>query len=69
MLDQLEPLLLETAGGAAEFIPAPDETKRLIRTYYAVKRNLLVRYGLTDIAEPRQWSVPRHPTRFKPSFC
>ena len=43
MLDQLEPLLLETAGGAAEFIPAPDETKRLISTYYAVKRNLLVR--------------------------
>ena len=32
-----------TAGGAAEFIPAPDETKRLISTYYAVKRNLLVR--------------------------
>jgi len=54
VLDQLEPLLLETAGGAAEFIPAPDETKRLIRTYYAVKRNLLVRYGLTDIGSERQ---------------
>jgi len=54
VLDQLEPVLLEVVNGAAEFIPAPEDTKRLIRTYYAVKRNLLVRFRDDGIDETPQ---------------
>ena len=46
MLDQLEPVFLEVANGAKEFVPAPEDTKNLIRRYYGVKRNLL--FGFRD---------------------
>ena len=51
VLDQLEPVLLEVANGAAEFKPAPAETTRLVRQYYAVKRNLLVKFRDDGIDE------------------
>lgn len=54
VLDQIEPVLLEVANGAAEFIPAPEDTKRLMRQYYAVKRNLLVRFRDDTIDETPQ---------------
>ena len=54
MLDQLEPVLLEVANGADEFIPKPEDTKRLLRQYYAVKRNLLVRFRDDTIDETPQ---------------
>ena len=54
VIDQIEPVLLEVVNGAAEFIPAPEETKRLMRQYYAVKRNLLVRFRDDGIDETPQ---------------
>jgi hypothetical protein len=54
VLDQLEPVLLEVANGADEFIPKPEDTKRLLRQYYAVKRNLLVRFRDDTIDETPQ---------------
>lgn len=44
ILDQLEPLTLDVAAGRSEFSPAPAEAARLVRTYYGVRRNLLVRF-------------------------
>ena len=54
VIDQLEPVLLEVVNGAAEFIPAPEETRRLMQQYYAVKRNLLVRFRDDGIDETPQ---------------
>lgn len=34
LLDQLTPLYTDLAQGRLEFTPAPEETKRLIRTFY-----------------------------------
>jgi hypothetical protein len=54
VLDQLEPVFLEVANGAAEFVPAPEDTKNLIRRYYGVKRNLLLRFRDDSIDETSQ---------------
>ncbi len=42
--EQFIPLYLDMAQGRQEFAPAPEETKSLIRSYYAVPRNLLMRF-------------------------
>lgn len=34
LLDQLTPIYTDLADGRLEFIPDPDETKRLVRTFY-----------------------------------
>lgn len=34
LLDQLSPIYTDLAQGRLEFTPEPDETKRLIRTFY-----------------------------------
>ena len=34
LLDQLTPIYTDLAQGRIEFTPEPDETKRLIRTFY-----------------------------------
>ena len=44
VLDQIEPVFREVADGAKEFVPKPDDTKSLIRKYYSVRKNLLVRF-------------------------
>ena len=54
VLDQLEPVFLEVANGAKEFVPAPEDTKNLIRRYYGVKRNLLLRFRDDSIDETSQ---------------
>ncbi len=51
LLEQLQPLTLDVAAGRAEFTPAPAETARLIRTYYAVQRTLLLRFRDDTIDE------------------
>ncbi|EEH60120.1 uncharacterized protein MICPUCDRAFT_3522, partial [Micromonas pusilla CCMP1545] len=51
VLDQLEPVFLEVANGANEFVPKPDDSKDLVRKYYAVKRNLLLRFRDDTIDE------------------
>ena len=51
VIDQLEPVLMEVANGADEFVPAPDDAKDLLRKYYGVRRNLLVRFRDDGIDE------------------
>lgn len=51
LIDQLEPLTLDVAAGRTEFSPSPAETARLIRAYYGVRRNLLVRFKADTIDE------------------
>jgi hypothetical protein len=51
VLDQIEPVFREVADGAAEFVPKPEDTKSLIRRYYGVRRNLLLRFTDDTIDE------------------
>lgn len=44
LVEQLAPMYLDMAQGREEFTPGPEETKSLIRSYYAVPRNLLIRF-------------------------
>lgn len=36
LLDQLTPIYTDLADGRLEFIPEPEETKRLVRTFYGM---------------------------------
>lgn len=51
MLEQLPPLAAELADGKDEFTPPPEETKKLLRAYYGVGRNLLVQFERDTIDE------------------
>lgn len=51
LLEQLSPVFMDVAQGRQEFSPSPEESDRLIRTYYAVSRNLLIRFKDDDIDE------------------
>lgn len=51
VLDQIEPVFREVADGAAEFVPKPEDTKSLVRRYYGVRRNLLLRFTDDSIDE------------------
>ena len=51
MLEQVTPLLADVGSGTREFLPAPDEAKRLIRTYYCVQRNCLIKFRDDSIDE------------------
>jgi hypothetical protein len=51
LLEQLPPLAAELADGKDEFTPAPEETKKLVRAYYGVGRNLLVQFDRDSIDE------------------
>ena len=51
ILDNLEPVILEIADGRAEFTPTPQESAKLVQKYYAVKRNLLVKFTDDSIDE------------------
>lgn len=44
LVEQLAPLYLDMAQGRQEFTPSPEEAKSLIRSYYAVPRNLLLHF-------------------------
>lgn len=44
LLEQLPQMYLDLAQGREEFTPGAEETKSLIRSYYAVPRNLLLRF-------------------------
>ena len=51
ILDNLEPVIMEVADGRAEFTPTPTESAKLVSKYYAVKRNLLVKFTDDTIDE------------------
>lgn len=49
-------MYMDVAAGRREFIPAPEETRRLVRSYYAVPRNLLIRFRSDSIDETSELS-------------
>jgi len=51
LLDQLQPLGLDVAAGRVEFSPNPEETQRLVRSFYGVQRTLLLRFRDDTIDE------------------
>ncbi|GBF91540.1 hypothetical protein Rsub_04280 [Raphidocelis subcapitata] len=44
LIDQLTPIFMDVSQGRQEFSPAPEETKSMIRSFYSVRRNLLLRF-------------------------
>ena len=44
LLEQLTPIYLDVAQGAQEFSPPPEEVRTLVKSGYAVGRNLLLRF-------------------------
>ncbi|ERN06454.1 hypothetical protein AMTR_s00016p00259610 [Amborella trichopoda] len=51
LVEQLPPLYMDLVKGREEFIPKPDETRRLIKSYYGISRNLLVKFKDDNIDE------------------
>lgn len=51
LVEQLPPLYADLADGKDRFIPSPEDTSRLIKSYYGVGRNLLVRFKDDTIDE------------------
>ncbi|PIA54036.1 hypothetical protein AQUCO_00900544v1 [Aquilegia coerulea] len=44
LVEQLPPLYMDLAKGREDFIPKPEETRRLIKSYYGVSKNLLIKF-------------------------
>ncbi|KAF8408754.1 hypothetical protein HHK36_004822 [Tetracentron sinense] len=44
MVDQLPPLYMELVKGIEDSTPKPEETRQLIKSYYGVSRNLLIKF-------------------------
>ncbi|RYR27382.1 hypothetical protein Ahy_B01g051425 isoform C [Arachis hypogaea] len=44
LVEQLPPLYMDLVKGREEFIPRPEETRRLIKSYYGISRNLLIKF-------------------------
>ncbi|XP_056698924.1 uncharacterized protein [Spinacia oleracea] len=44
LLEQLPPLYMDLAKGRENFSPKPEETRRLVKTYYGINRNLLIKF-------------------------
>eukprot|EP00882_Tetradesmus_deserticola_P008713 GHRQ01009189.1.p1 GENE.GHRQ01009189.1~~GHRQ01009189.1.p1 ORF type:complete len:196 (+),score=75.78 GHRQ01009189.1:302-889(+) len=44
VFDQLTPIYMDVAQGRQEFSPTPQETAQLLRNYYAVSRNLILKF-------------------------
>ncbi|PWA86989.1 alpha/Beta hydrolase fold protein [Artemisia annua] len=51
LVEQLPPLYMEIANGRENFSPKPEETRRLIKSYYGISRNLLVKFKDDTIDE------------------
>ncbi|KAK4258269.1 hypothetical protein QN277_007736 [Acacia crassicarpa] len=45
LVEQLPPLYMDLAKGREDFTPKPEETRRIIRSYYGVSRNLLIKFN------------------------
>uniref|UniRef100_A0A6N2M4N8 Uncharacterized protein n=1 Tax=Salix viminalis TaxID=40686 RepID=A0A6N2M4N8_SALVM len=44
LVEQLPPLYTDLVTGREDFSPRPEETRRLIKSYYGVSRNLLIKF-------------------------
>nr|XP_043606115.1 uncharacterized protein LOC122578263 [Erigeron canadensis] len=51
LVEQLPPLYMDLANGRENFSPKPEETRRLIKSYYGISRNLLVKFKDDTIDE------------------
>lgn len=51
VLDQIEPVFVEVANGASEFVPSPSATRELMSNHYRVAKTLLVRFDDDTIDE------------------
>ncbi|VFQ90510.1 unnamed protein product [Cuscuta campestris] len=51
MVEQLPPLYMDLINGRENFIPRPEETKKLIKSYYGISRNLLIKFKDDTIDE------------------
>ncbi|RDY03996.1 hypothetical protein CR513_12334, partial [Mucuna pruriens] len=44
LVEQLPPLYMDLIKGREDFSPKPEETRRLIKSYYGISRNLLIKF-------------------------
>ncbi|KAM0984590.1 hypothetical protein EV2_012370 [Malus domestica] len=44
LVEQLPPLYMDLVKGREDFAPKPEETRRLVKSYYGISRNLLVKF-------------------------
>lgn len=44
LVEQLPPLYMDLVNGRENFNPRPEESKRLIKSYYGISRNLLIKF-------------------------
>eukprot|EP01024_Parvocaulis_polyphysoides_P045704 TRINITY_DN4282_c0_g1_i1.p1 TRINITY_DN4282_c0_g1~~TRINITY_DN4282_c0_g1_i1.p1 ORF type:complete len:442 (+),score=64.92 TRINITY_DN4282_c0_g1_i1:56-1381(+) len=44
LIEQLSPIYMDVSQGKQEFTPAPEETANLIKSYYSVPKNLIVKF-------------------------
>ncbi|XP_031500291.1 uncharacterized protein LOC116264296 [Nymphaea colorata] len=51
LIDQLPPLYTDLVNGREDFTPRPEETRRLVKSYYGISRNLLVKFRDDTIDE------------------
>lgn len=51
LVEQLPPLYMDLAKGRDDFSPKPEETRRLIKSYYGISRNLLIKFKDDTIDE------------------
>ncbi|GMI68524.1 hypothetical protein like AT5G47860 [Hibiscus trionum] len=51
LVEQLPPLYMDLVKGREDFSPKPEETRRLIKSYYGVSRNLLIKFKDDTIDE------------------
>ncbi|KAM7269489.1 hypothetical protein ACFE04_024986 [Oxalis oulophora] len=51
LIEQLPPLYTDLVKGREDFTPKPEETRRLIKSYYGVSRNLLIKFKDDTIDE------------------
>lgn len=54
LIDQLTPVFMDVSQGRQEFLPSPEEARSMIRSFYAVRRNLLLRFQEDTIDETLQ---------------
>lgn len=51
LVEQVQMMYMDMARGTREFIPAPEETRRIIQAYYRCPRNMLVKFKSDSIDE------------------
>ncbi|KAM1086338.1 hypothetical protein ACFX2B_011861 [Malus domestica] len=44
LVEQLPPLYMDLVKGREDFAPKPEETRQLVKSYYGISRNLLVKF-------------------------